>query len=115
MSNTRRTRLLSSLHPKKIYNNSDLTKSFYKQKSKIKSLRFLEVSKCKESNEESNSKSLCISCNTNGGYYPIYYDYNYDNSKENIKTYLNQYIDCYNQDSKPSNYYFNSKLQAYEK
>ena len=103
------------LIPKKIYNNSDLTKSFYKQKSKIKSLRFLEVSKCKESNEESNSKSLCISCNTNGGYYPIYYDYNYDNSKENIKTYLDQYIDCYNQDSKPSNYYFNSKLQAYEK
>jgi hypothetical protein len=101
--------------PKKINNTNYLKKDSYKKKSKINSLRSLQEYKCKDRNEESISRSLCLSCNIEEGYYPIYYGYNYDNSKENIKTYLDQYIDCYNQESIPSNYYLNSKLQAYEK
>ena len=103
------------LMTKKINNSNYLRKYFYKKKSNKKSLRILPEEKCKESNEESKLNSLCISCNTEGGYYPIYYNYYYDNSKENIKPYLNEYIECYNQDTIPSNYYLNSKLQAYEK
>ena len=96
---------------KKINNSHNLKNYYYKNNS----LRFLQEIKCKESNEESLSNLLCISCNTNEGYYPIYYEYNYDNSKDKIKSYLSQYIDCYNQVSIPSNYYLNSQLQAYEK
>lgn len=105
----------NSFISRKINISNSLTKYLYKQKSKTKPLRLLQEGKCKESNNESESNSLCISCNTDGGYYPIYYNYNYDNSKEDIKTYLNKYIDCYNQTSIPSNYYLNPRLQAYEK
>jgi hypothetical protein len=66
--------------------------------------------KCKSSDEIGIKNSLCIECNNELGYYPIIF--NYDTSK-NLEKYL-KYKDCYNNDSVPNNYFFNSKLKAYE-
>ena len=66
--------------------------------------------KCKTNDEIGIKNSLCIECNNELGYYPLIF--NYDTNK-NLEKYL-KYKDCYNNDSVPNNYFFNSKLKAYE-
>ena len=56
--------------------------------------------KCKEATPESLSYNLCISCNTENGYYPAE---NYLNND-----YSHNFIDCYNNQTKPINFYLNN-------
>ena len=66
-----------------------------------------ENEKCLTCNEESLKKKLCIQCNTN--YYqinPSFYSLN-----QIIAT---TYIDCYNETTKPRNFYFNQNTNYYE-
>ena len=80
--------------------------------NKIESIRILNETliKCKTSDEIGIKNSLCIECNNELGYYPLIYN---DDISKNLEKYL-KYKDCFNNDSKPSNYFFNSKLNAYE-
>ena len=55
--------------------------------------------KCKEATPESLSYNLCISCNAENGYYPAE---NYLNND-----YSHNFIDCYNNQTKPINFYLN--------
>ena len=63
---------------------------------------------CLKSDEISRKYSLCIECNTMEGYYPIYNK----NKENNIYA---EYVECYNENTKPNNTFFNKDLQAYEK
>ena len=67
--------------------------------------------KCETYNEESLSKNLCLKCNTSGGYYPINNEIFSIQSKMYISN--NTYVDCANNETKPSNYYFNKELNKY--
>ena len=67
------------------------------------------LQKCLVCNEESFFKKLCIQCNTEKNFYQISPLINY-NSLANY----NGYIDCYNNKTKPSNFYFNKKTSYYE-
>ena len=62
-------------------------------------------SKCLYSTEESNKMNLCIKCNNYLGYYPV-------NFKKNI--FPNNFIECFNNNTKLSNFYFNEKEKQYE-
>ena len=57
--------------------------------------------KCFECNEESKILDLCIKCNTKKGFFP---------SKING---IN-YYECYNEETKPINYFFNNNIKFYE-
>ena len=57
--------------------------------------------KCLSCNTESSLLNLCIRCNTNKDYYP------------SIVTGEN-YVECYNQQTKPANYFFNEITKYYE-
>ena len=59
---------------------------------------------CLECNEDIIPLNLCIQCNEIEGYY------------KSIPTIINgiKYYKCYNQETKPSNYYFNTEKQYYE-
>ena len=71
-----------------------------------------ELEKCQICDEESLAKELCIKCNTSGGYYPLNNEIFLFESK--MYTTLNEkYIDCVNNETKPSNYYFNKELKNY--
>ena len=63
-----------------------------------------KLDKCETCDEESISKNLCIKCNNKKGYY-------YLNNKDynSKKTEISKYIDCVNNDTKPSNFYFNKE------
>ena len=57
--------------------------------------------KCSKCSEDSTFLNLCIKCNTNEKYYPsiiIGYDF----------------VECYNEETKPINYFFNKKNKYYE-
>ena len=56
--------------------------------------------KCRETTPESSLYNLCISCNTENGYYPA------ENFLNN--TYNHSFIDCYNNQTKPINFYLNN-------
>ena len=64
-----------------------------------------EMIKCSSFNLESLKLNLCTKCNTALGYYPVNFFYNI--YPENI-------IECYNNDTKQTNFYFNKKKQQYE-
>ena len=66
-----------------------------------------QLEKCLKCDEISESQNLCISCNQLKGFYPLK---NF-NSEEEIN---NNYIDCYNNLTKPTNYYFNNSQKYYE-
>ena len=68
-----------------------------------------QLEKCKECNQESTSKKLCIECNKSKQYYEISPLINY---KGNLI--LNQYKECYNSSTKPSNFYLNKTTEYYE-
>ena len=58
--------------------------------------------KCSKCDAESLLKNLCIKCNNEKGYYLL-------NLKIN-----NKYIECVNDTTKPSNFYFDNKSKIYE-
>ena len=61
--------------------------------------------KCLYANDSSLELNLCIECNKDGGYYPV----NYNN--KNILT--NGYKECFNEQTKPINFYFNREKEEY--
>ena len=66
-----------------------------------------KLEKCETCDEESMSKNLCIKCNNKKGYYFL-------NKSNNSKKIGNtQYIDCVNNDTKPSNFYFNKEQKDF--
>ena len=67
--------------------------------------------KCETYNEESLSKNLCLKCNTSGGYYPL--NNEIFSIQKNMYISNDTYVDCANEETKPSNYYFNTELNKY--
>ena len=61
--------------------------------------------KCKESNDESQSYKLCISCNNDKQYYE---------AEIKNKSILLRFKECYNEATKPINFYFDSSVQKYK-
>ena len=66
-----------------------------------------ELEKCELCNKESISKKLCIKCNNKKGYYFL------NNNKDSIKSGNKEYIDCINNNTKPSNFYFNEEQKEF--
>jgi hypothetical protein len=66
-----------------------------------------QLEKCELCNEESVNKNLCIKCNNFKGYYFLNKD---SISKEEMR---DEYIDCVNNETKPSNFYFNEENKDY--
>ena len=54
----------------------------------------------------SNERFLNEECNKSNGFYPVYYNY-----KNEL---VNQYQECFNNETKPINFYFNKEKEAYE-
>ena len=69
-----------------------------------------DLEKCQTYNKESLSKCLCLTCNNNKGYYLL----NNKLSKEKSLEIYGRYIDCVNNITKPSNFYFNKENNDYE-
>ena len=67
------------------------------------------IEKCLICGEESLSNNLCIECNTVKKYFPISPLINIGSLYQNT-----QYKDCYNDITKPSNFYFNKNTGYYE-
>ena len=65
-----------------------------------------ELEKCSECDKESFDNNLCIKCSNKKNYYYL----NDLLSKEQT----NKYIDCVNETTKPSNFYFNQEKLFYE-
>ncbi len=63
------------------------------------------LQKCASCNEESSKQKKCISCNRPENFFPIDYK---DNRPVPV------YIDCYNEDTKPKNFFFNKDTNFYE-
>ena len=67
-----------------------------------------ELKKCETYNKDSIKENLCITCNEKENYYP-------KKIPSNKKIYIpNKYINCYNEETKPYNFYFNQKTKYYE-
>ena len=64
-----------------------------------------ESIKCDISTPESLEYDLCISCNNAKGFYPADYPANY---------FPNNFINCYNNDTKPKNFYFDDVNKIYK-
>ena len=65
------------------------------------------LEKCELCNEESLNKNLCIKCNNLKGYYFLNIN---SISREEIG---DSYIDCVNEETKPSKFYFNEENEDY--
>ena len=99
---------------KSVFNNNftniDLA-SFIKE-NKLRNLQETNncgtYEKCLTCNNESISRELCLSCNTEKGYYPIKLNSNLNQLIADI------YIDCYNNKTKPKNFFFNEDTNSYE-
>ena len=79
-------------------------------KEEEKEMECTQLEKCSLCDDESASMNLCIKCNNKDGYYflnNIVYPNNIIGINEN-------YIDCINNNSKPSNFYFNTEKKSYE-
>jgi len=61
--------------------------------------------KCSSFNSESMELNLCTKCNTALGYFPVNFFYN---------IYPENTVECYNNDTKRTNFYFNKNKQQYE-
>ena len=66
-----------------------------------------QLEKCELCNEESVRQNLCIKCNNPKGYYFLNI---YSIQKEEIG---DKYIECVNDDTKPSKFYFNEENEDY--
>ena len=67
------------------------------------------LTKCQSCDEESFLKNLCETCNNNDNYYPINPKIIFHKNDNNGK-----YIECYNNSTKPYNFYLNKKTHYYE-
>ena len=63
------------------------------------------LEKCKECGQESLNNNLCLNCNNENNYYYL---------NNNPSGQRSKYIDCVNNKTKPSNFYFNKKNSDYE-
>ena len=61
-----------------------------------------KLKKCLSCNSESLFYYLCINCNTEEDYYP------------SVKSGISNYYECYNEETKPHNFYFNEEKKFYE-
>ena len=69
------------------------------EEEKIEEKEFqCQLEKCLKCNRESSSKNLCESCNELNGYYSL---------KNSPSSEVQLYKDCFNETTKPINYYFN--------
>ena len=68
------------------------------------------LEKCEKCDEKSFSHNLCITCNKAKDYYQISPSINISSYTFNNKI----YIDCFNNSTKPSNFYFNKTGEYYE-
>ena len=68
-------------------------------------LNYLDNIKCKTSSAESALYNLCTSCNIEQNYFPAYF---LDN------TFLHGFKECYNENTKPINFYFDNSTQNYK-
>ena len=96
----------------KIEVKSTLIKVTEKLEDKVETQKEVEerclLKKCKLCDDQSFKKSLCLKCNEEEGYYPLK-NYNpYQDEEGN-------YIDCFSEDSKPYNYYFNREEKYFER
>ena len=67
-----------------------------------------ELEKCESCDEFSAQIDLCITCNKKLNYYP-------KKSQPSKKiSFYNNYIDCYNNKTKPTNFYFNKDKEYFE-
>ena len=64
-----------------------------------------ELKKCELCNENSLSSNLCLKCNNKEGYYLV--------NNMNSKIINDKYIDCANNKTKPSNFYYNEENEDY--
>ena len=64
-----------------------------------------ELKKCELYNENSLSSNLCLKCNNTEGYYLV--------NNMNSKIINDKYIDCANNKTKPSNFYYNEENEDY--
>ena len=62
------------------------------------------LEKCEECNQESASKNLCIKCNKSKQYYEIAAHIDYNSNFNKYK----DYIECFNNSTKPPNFYLNN-------
>ena len=69
-----------------------------------------KLEKCSKCDIISESQNLCNKCNELKGYYPLKSNI----LKNEISNSNNLYIDCFNEKTKPSNYYFNNLEKNYE-
>lgn len=76
-----------------------------KEVKKEEKSKCLELEKCDLCNKESISKNLCIKCNNQKDYY--YLNNNLINSND-------EFIDCVNNNTKPSNYYYDKETKEYK-
>ena len=72
-----------------------------------------ELEKCSECDRSSAEKNLCQVCNETKGYFPLK-SVSFDGKILNLSNLSNVYIDCFNDTTKPSNYFFNSNEKYYE-
>ena len=70
-----------------------------------------ELEKCKACDEKSLLKKLCLKCNDLKGYYPLLISSSSDNE---ISGNRNTYVDCVNNKTKPSGFFFNDANKYYE-
>ena len=66
----------------------------------------IELEKCKLCDNQSISNNLCIKCDNEKGFF-------YLNEQLDSKLSNNKYIDCVNNSTKPSNFYFDEENQEY--
>ena len=71
-----------------------------------------QLEKCLKCDKKSISKNLCIKCNNIKGYYSIKISSSYENKIQEIND-IN-YIDCFNDKTKPSRFYFNNISKNFE-
>ena len=96
-----------------VSDNNEKTKIVFKKANVLGFVEYVEqddednqdTNKCKNSNTESNKYDLCISCNTEKGYFPV-------EIKDNSLFY--GFVECYNENTKPANFYYNNIDNKYK-
>ena len=68
-------------------------------------IKIIDNNKCKTSSSESISYNLCTLCNTEKGYYPV---------QVNDNSLFHGFFECFNDNTKPKNFYFNSTINKYK-
>ena len=83
-----------------------------KEKKEDKIEFICELEKCEKCDIRSQLNNLCISCNNKKGYYPLIFSSFSENEISGVND--NNYIDCFNDKTKPSKFYFNKISQHFE-